>query len=438
MRRLVEERLLAWKDGSDRRPLLVRGARQVGKTWSIVDFGRTQFPGTVHVVDFEQRPAARDYFQGDLDPRKVLTGLELLLGAPVVAGRDLLFLDEIQACPRALVALRYFYEQMPELHVVAAGSLLEFALGQVSFPVGRIDYLTMRPMTFVEYLWATGNDVMADVVLAGPSLLPEATHALMLDELRRYLYVGGMPAAVSAYAGGLSLQAAFARQDALAQSYRDDFGKYAPRADKRCLDEVLVSTARSIGQPVKYARLATGFKNDTIHAAFDLLERAGLLRRVPTASPAGLPLAVSANHKRFKALMVDVGLMQRLSGMPADAEFGKTSLLAMHSGALAEQFVGQELVASQGDEVYCWLRPQKSSSAEVDYLVTSGGRAVPIEVKSGPAGRLRSLHLLLKEYPQCAPGLVLSEAPYAELPEQGLTFVPLYYAGTLFGRAAGR
>ena len=146
---------------------------------------------------------------------------------------------------------------------------------------------------------------------------------------------------------------------------------------------------------------------------------------------------MAANHKRSKALLVDVGLRQCLSGMPADAEYGKSSLLSMYSGALAEQFVGQELVASLGEEVSCWLRPQKSSSAEVDYLVASGGRAVPVEVKSGPSGRLRSLHLLLKEYPQCAPGLVLSEAPYAELPQQGPTFVPLYYAGTLFGQGIG-
>jgi predicted AAA+ superfamily ATPase len=327
---------------------------------------------------------------------------------------------------------------MPELHMAAAGSLVELALGQISFPVGRIDYLTTRPMTFVEYLWALGNEVMAGVVLAGPRPQPNATHALVLEELRHYLYIGGMPAAVNAYAAGLSLVAAFARQDALTQSYRDDFGKYAPRAHKRCLDEVLVATARSVGRPVKYARLATGFRNDAIHATFDLLEKAGLLRRIPTTSPAGMPLAVSTNRKRFKALLVDVGLMQRLSGMPADAECGKSSLLAMCSGALAEQFVGQELVASLGDEVYCWLRPQKNSSAEVDYVVASGGRAVPIEVKSGPSGRLRSLHLLLTECPQCAPGLVLSEAPYAELPEQGLTYVPLYYAGTLFAQTASR
>jgi len=227
MRRFVQDRLLAWKDSSDRHPLLVRGARQVGKTWSIIDFGRAHFPGVVHEVDFEQRPAAREFFEGDLDPRRVLTGLELLLGAPVRPGRDLLFLDQIQACPRALVALRYFYEQLPKLHVVAAGSLVEFALAEISFPVGRLDHLTMRPMTFVEYLWAIGNEVMADVVLDGPFPQPATTHALVLEELRRYFYVGGMQAAVSAYVAGLSLQRAFARQDALVQSYRDDFGKYA-------------------------------------------------------------------------------------------------------------------------------------------------------------------------------------------------------------------
>jgi predicted AAA+ superfamily ATPase len=430
---MATARLLAWKEASDRHPLLVRGARQVGKTWAVVDFGTTHFPGRVHVIDFEQRPAAREPFAGDLDPRRILSGLELLLGTPVAPGRDLLLLDEIQACPRALMALRYFYEQMPELHVIAAGSLVEFALGQASFPVGRIDYLTMRPMTFVEYLWAIGNDVMADTVAAGPGALPSATHRLILEELRRFFFVGGMPAAVRAYADGMSLQAAFTRLDALARSYRDDFGKYAARMDTRCLDDVLVSAARGVGRPIKYSHLAPERRSDEIHRAFELLTRAGVLRRIPTASPAGLPLGASASHRRFKALLVDVGLMQRLTGMPADVEFARSSLLAMYAGALAEQFVGQELVASLGEEVYCWMRPQKSSSAEVDYLVSSGGRAAPIEVKSGPAGRLRSLHLLLAEHPQCAPGLVLSEAPFAELPEQDLTFVPLYYAGTLFG-----
>ena len=261
MRRLVTDQLVAWKDSLARKPLLVRGARQVGKTWAVVDFGKRFFPGSVHVIDLEQRPDAHAFFAGDLDPRRVLTSLELLLGSPVVPGRDLLFFDEIQACPRALVALRYFYEQMPQLHVIAAGSLIEFALGRVSFPVGRIDPLRVHPMTFVEYLWAIGNDVMADAVLGGPSPQSEAVHGVILDELRRYLFVGGMPASVRAYADGLSLQSAFAQLDGLVLNYRDDFGKYAAAVARRCLDEVLISCARRVGGPIKYAHLAEGFRN---------------------------------------------------------------------------------------------------------------------------------------------------------------------------------
>jgi uncharacterized protein len=431
MKRLVTQRLLAWRSSPDRHPLLVRGARQVGKTHSIVDFGKQSFPGKVHVVDFEQRPAAQAYFDGDLDPRRVIAGLEVLLRDTIRPGEDLLFLDEIQACPRALVALRYFYEQLPELHVVAAGSLVELALRDIAFPVGRLDYLTMHPMTFVEYLWATDNDPMAQVVLAGPAAVPEPTHALILDQLRRFLFVGGMPGAVNAYRVSQSLQAAFLRQDALVQSYRDDFGKYGARVDRALLDEVLVAVARAVGRHTKYTALAPGRRSDQIHAAFDLLERARVLARVRAASPSGVPLGVSTDSRLFKALMVDVGVMQRLSGMPADVEFGRESLLAIYAGSLAEQFAGQELIAATEDDVCFWARSEKSSVAEVDYLVIQNGRVTPIEVKSGPAGRLRSMHLLLQDYPKCAPGLVLSEAPYAELREQKLVFVPLYYAGSL-------
>jgi hypothetical protein len=431
MKRLAEQTLVAWKGSPERRPLLVRGARQVGKTWSVREFGRDAFGGHIHVLDLEQRPEAKKHFEGDLDPRRVVAELELSFDATIVPGRDLLFIDEIQACPRALLALRYFYEQMPALHVIAAGSLIEFALGGASFPVGRIDYLNLQPMTFVEYLWAIGRDPMAALILAGPAVLPETAHRLILEELRRYLFVGGMPAAVSAFARSLSFQAAFERHDGLLGNYRDDFGKYAARANTRCLDEVLRATARSVGGQIKYARLAEGFKNEVIQTAFSLLEKAGVVRRVPSASPAGLPLGAAANPKRFKALMLDVGLLQRLLGRAPADEYSRTGLLDVFAGALAEQYVGQELAASLGGDVYCWLRPQRSSSAEVDYLVESGGRIVPIEVKSGPAGKLRSLHQLLREYPGCAPGVVLSETPYAELPEQNLVFVPLYFAGSL-------
>jgi predicted AAA+ superfamily ATPase len=316
--------------------------------------------------------------------------------------------------------------------------LLEFAVGEHSFPVGRIDYLHMRPLTFVEYLWAIGSQPAADLVEAGPSPTDNVVHEVLLRHLRDYFFVGGMPAAVRSFVDSSAMLGAFALQDAIVATYRDDFSKYGVRVDKDCLDEVLRSTARSVGQQVMYSRLAAGFQGQVIKRCFDLLARARVVERVPSASPAGLPLATSTGHGRFKATLLDVGLMQRLNAMPHDIDITTASLLSLYRGALAEQFVGQELRAALkdppiGDAVHYWSRAgeARGSSAEVDYLVAMDGRIVPIEVKSGPAGKLRSLHLLLRKYPQCAPGVVLSEAPFAELPEQGLVFVPLYYAGHL-------
>jgi predicted AAA+ superfamily ATPase len=408
----------------------------VGKTWAVLDFAERSFDGRVHVLDFERQPGLRALFAPDRVPSRILDALQVQRNVAVVPGRDLLFLDEVQACPEAIVSLRYFFEEMPDLHVIAAGSLLELALGGLSFPVGRIHPVAMYPMTFVEFLWATGAERAAELVSAGPSYLPEEVHRALLEKVRLYLFVGGMPAAVKAYVETGQSAASFTVQDDLVAAFREDFGKYSVRANKACLDAVLTGAARAVGQPTKYRHLAPGFGDHPIRDAYDLLAAARVLKRVPSASPAGLPLGASASARRFKTLLLDVGLLQRIAGAPPGLDMARDRLLAMYTGALAEQFVGQELVASCGEGVHCWLRPEKSSSAEVDYLVASAGRVVPIEVKSGPEGRLRSLHQLLKECPRCAPGLVLSESPYAELPEQGLTFVPLYFAGELLGRMA--
>jgi len=430
--------MVMWRDSPRRKPLLVRGARQVGKTHSVLDFGRTAFGGHVRHIDLELRRDAHAAFADDISPTVVLRRLQAILGIDVVPGRDLLFLDEIQACPRAITTLRYFYELMPELHVVAASSLLELAPGAYSFPVGRICYLHMRPLTFVEYLWAIGNQPAADVVAAGPTSTDKVIHEVLLRRLRDYLLVGGMPAVVRSFVDSGAMRDVFALQDAIVATYRDDFGKYGVRIDKDCLDEVLRTTARSVGRQVMYARLAAGYRGQTIKRCFDLLAGARVVERVPSASPAGLPLAASPGHGRFKATLLDVGLVQRLNAMPHDIDIARASLLSLYRGALAEQFVGQELRAALrdppiGDALHYWSRAgeARGSNAEVDYLVAMKGRVVPLEVKSGPAGKLRSLHLLLREYPRCAPGLVPSEAPYAELPDQGLVFVPLYYAGSL-------
>ena len=428
MERLITKKLLAWKDQRNRKPLMLRGARQVGKTWSVIDFGKRCFEGTVHVVDLEQRPDWHRVFEENLVTARILSELEILLNARIVPGRDLLFLDEIQSCPRAIMALRYLYESCPELHVIAAGSLLEFAARDISFPVGRVQFLNMSPMNFVEFLMATGKTMAAEVVLSPPEKQPDSVHTMLLDELRRYLFVGGIPECVQAYVRTGRIRDAFDVQAELAHAFRQDFSKYAPYSDKRCLNAVFSSTAKNVGGQIKYTRLAEGYANPTIKKAFDLLCLAQVIRKVPSTTPAGLPLGASASERKFKALMVDIGLMQHLCGLPVDVEYAKADLLGIYQGAMAEQFVGQELVSAGQSELYYWARSAKSSTAEVDFLIVTHGRIRPVEVKSGASGRLRSLHLLLESYPNCRPGYVFSCAPYAELPGQKLVFLPLYYA----------
>ena len=432
MRRLIEDKLLLWKTSKRRKPVIIRGGRQVGKTWSVADFGKKQFGSTVK-IDLEKRRDLHDIFAGDLSSHTILSQLALVAGQRIVPGETLLFLDEIQACPRALMALRYFYEETPALHVIAAGSLMEFALGDIPFPVGRVQFLNMYPLTFSEFLMAGGHEQLAEVLQKPPAGLDGAVHQMLLGLLRQYFFVGGMPEAVQAYYGNPSMLDAFEVQSEILDAYRQDFVKYAPRSDKNCLDRVLVSCAAKVGDQIKYSRLAEGFSNPTIHKAFDLLCMANVINRIPSVKTLGQPPGTGVDNKRFKASLIDIGLMQRLNRLPVDYEIRQQDLLAIYRGKLAEQFVAQELLAAQDGELYYWARDARGSSAEVDYLINTGGRISAIEVKSGKGGSLRSLRMLLETYPECRDGLVLYSGEPAELPEQKLRFIPLYYAGSLSG-----
>jgi predicted AAA+ superfamily ATPase len=217
-------------------------------------------------------------------------------------------------------------------------------------------------------------------------------------------------------------------QQQLADSCRQDFSKYAPRADVHCLDAVFKGVAQSIGQQVRYTHLAEGQYHKTIKRAFDLLCMARVIQKVPSANPSGLPLGATASARRFKALMVDVGVWQNVCGLRTDVEYAREDLLDIYRGASAEQFVGQEIRAAQGPDLYYWSREARGSTAAVDFLTVVNKTIHPVEVKSGSSGRLRSLHLLLKTYPNCGEGLVFSTAPYAELPDQKVKFLPLYFA----------
>lgn len=430
MHRFAYEQLVRWKSALRRKPLIVRGARQVGKTWLIERFAEAEFDSMVK-VDLEMRRDLHGCFGDDLDARTVLRRLELDSGARIVPGGTLLFLDEVQACPRAIMALRYLYEQMPALHVIAAGSLLEFALGEIPVPVGRVQQLHLYPMTFREYLAGIGNQVAADCAAQHPSSVDEGMQRRLLHELKTFLFVGGMPESVQTYCDTGSIVAASRVQREIIDTCRDDFAKYAPRADPACLDAVLLSAARTIGDQIKYTNLDRGHAGPTNRRAFDTLRKARLIHKIASCDPSGLPLGASADDRRFKAALLDVGLLQTLCRVPVEMELRERDLLAIYRGALAAQFAAQELIACCGGELFYWARNARGSSAEVDYLAIRDGRIVPVEVKSGAAGSLRSLHLMLATYPHCADGVVLYSGPYSRLPAQRLTFMPLYYAGSI-------
>ncbi len=429
MKRIAESQLHKWSASDRRKPLIIRGARQVGKTWLVEHFASECFDGFVN-VDLEKRRDLHQIFDGQLDPENILKRLELEYGR-IHAGKTLLFFDEIQACPRAITALRYFYEQVPRLHVIAAGSLLEFAFGTISIPVGRVQYLQLYPMSFYEYLLAIGHEVMADLVTRPVDQDDPGIQKRILDELPNYFFVGGMPECVEVYRNKRSLVETFRVQTEILDTFRDDFSKYTPQVDKTCLDAVFLNAARRVGEQIKYTRLDDGHTGPTNRKAFELLVKARVLHKIPTCDPSGLPLGASVNPKKFKTAVLDIGLLQRLCQVPVELELRKKNLLAMYKGKLAEQFVAQELLVWHSSELYYWSRETRGSNAEIDYLVVRDGTIYPVEVKSGASGSLRSLHLMLRTYPNCPRGLVLHGSPFSELKEQKLRFLPLYCAATI-------
>ena len=430
MYRFAQEQLVRWKSSARRKPLIVRGARQVGKTWLVERFADAEFD-TLAKLDLEKRRDLHGCFGDNLDAHTVLRRLEVATGRRIVAGRTLLFLDEVQACPRAIMALRYFREQVPDLHVIAAGSLLEFVMGEIPVPVGRVQHLHLYPMTFREYLLGMGNEVAAEWVVQHPSTVDESLQRTLLNELKTYFFVGGMPESVDVYRETRSLVAASQAQTEVISTYREDFAKYAARVDPTNLDTVLLSVARNVGEQIKYVRLDRARSGPTNRRAFDLLCKARVIHKIASCDPSGLPLGASANDRRFKAALLDIGLLQNLCRVPVELELQEHDLLAMYRGALAAQFAAQEMIVAGGQELYYWARDARGSSAEVDYLAIREGRILPVEVKSGAGGSLRSLHLMLASYPNCPEGMVLYSGTYARVPEQHLTFLPLYYAAQI-------
>ena len=445
MKRLAMNYLASWKDSPRRKPLVIRGARQVGKSYLAEQLAAHHL-GSLVEVNFERTPEAGALF-ADKTPERILSRLELHSGCKITPGQTLLFLDEIQAAPEVFACLRYFHERMPSLHVMAAGSLLEFVLSDHTFsmPVGRIEYLHLGPVTYEEYLAASGRAHLAEFLeqYAVGDELPLPVHGQFMDALREYLVVGGMPEAVQAFVDSSSFLECDKVKQAILSTYRDDFSKYGDRVNVQRLQQVFQRLPQLVGAKFKHSHVDREAQARDIGKGLRLLCLARVAYKVHHSSANGVPLAAEIDARKFKALFLDVGLLCRACGLSL-LEFEKADdIMLVNSGAVCEQFIGQHLLYSrqffEEPELYYWSREKRQSSAEVDYVVSLGNQIVPIEVKAGTTGRLKSLHAFMLEkhrsfglrFNTNVPSLLETAArlPNGEQLDYRLLSLPLYMVG---------
>ncbi|MDR1756343.1 MAG: ATP-binding protein [Culturomica sp.] len=400
-KRSIDTVLLVWKTNPDRKPLLIRGARQVGKSSSVEQFGAC-FEHFVP-VNFEKTKNLQSLFDGDLDVKEICLKLSVQFNTPIIPGKTLLFFDEIQICPNAIVALRYFYEDYPELHVIAAGSLLEFALEELpTFGVGRIDSLFMYPFSFQEFMFACGEERLWNQVCQSSPEKPLAPvfHEKCSELLKKYLLIGGMPAAISNFLKNNDILQVQKVLDSLIVSFQDDFAKYKKRVPTLLLREVFEAIVKQAGGKFIYSKAAATSQYN-IKQAVNMLIMAGLVIPVVSSSANGIPLGAEANHKKTKMLLLDTGIFQRLLGLELSDFLFSNDFETINKGFIAEQFAGLELIKNSSpytaENLYFWTREKEKSQAEIDYLIQKNGTIIPIEVKSGKSGKMQSMHLFLAE-----------------------------------------
>lgn len=400
-RRHIDELLLQWKESPRRKPLLIRGARQVGKSTAVRELGK-QFRYFVE-INLEKQPDLLQMFPKNIDVKKTCEKLSGTLGIPIVADETLLFIDEIQVSQEAIMSLRYFKEDYPELHVIAAGSLLEFTLEELpSFGVGRIRSLYMYPFSFDEFLLAQNMDLTIDYKKKATSEKPltEKAHKDLEDLLRTFYLVGGMPAAVTEWIETRSyIEVSHVHTDII-QTYEDDFNKYKKRVSPTLLRLVLRSVALQAGNKFIYAQAIKDVHSSVIRDALHLLTLAGLITPVKHTDGTGAPLGAEENNSYVKYLFFDLGVMQTMLDIPAADILLASKVDFVNKGGVSEMFAGLEMMKYRDclkkPEMHYWQNTAKGSNAEVDYLRVRNGKVLPVEVKANTQGSMQSLWIFMR------------------------------------------
>ena len=412
-----------WRTSESRKPLILRGARQVGKSWLVRAFGQ-EFDHFIE-INFDGEKKAKEWFSQDLDVSRILQTISLNRNKKIIPGKTLLFFDEIQECEDAIRSLRYFKEVMPELHVIAAGSLLGFAIEHIGIPVGRVQFLYLYPLSFMEFLSALGREDLREFIKSQKNEL--SIHQLLLDYLKTYMFLGGMPAVVHEWLKNQDVRECQKIQDELLEAFRQDFHKYAKDRQIPHVTRVFENIPKQLGKRFMYSNIDTDVRSMYYREALSLLQKAGVVHLCYHTSALSQPLGSESNEKKFKAFFFDIGLAQRLLGFDA-ADWFSNPVKWSNAGHIAEQLVAEELIAyaeaHKKAELFYWHREEKNSNAEVDFVTLKNGFIIPIEVKSSVKGRLRSLNLFLERSTNSPYGLKISEGPFSK--HQNLIEIPFY------------
>lgn len=439
IKRHIDNYLLDWKNATNRKPLLLRGARQVGKTTAIKHLGE-QFEYFIE-ANFEKQKDLKSLFEIGLPIKELANRIGIICDTPVVPGKTLLFLDEIQVCPEAIHSLWLFNEDYPELHVVAAGSLLEFALkGLHSYGVGRIRSLFMYPLSFDEFLEAQGKiswlEKKHEATFDKP--LFDELHNQLVEQFRSYLMVGGMPASVVAWKNNGDYMLCQEELSDIAQSYFDDFSKYSTKIAPRILRLTFQSVIQQIGKKFVYSHVEGNYRTEQIKEALDLLCDAGLVYRVQHTAANGLPLGAEVNLKFNKYIVLDTGLLLTSAGSTTQLSTDVVSATAsdlVNKGSLTELVAGCELIKyarpNIKQELYYWENLSKNASSEVDYILSRDMQIIPLEVKAGTSGKMKSLRYFMHKK-QLSYAIRCSLENFARLEDDGIDIIPLYALSNLF------
>ena len=424
MYRVAIEKLLKWKQSKRRKPLIIEGARQVGKTWLMKEFGRQSYTDTVY-INFDSNSRMAELFASGLDTDRLIMGLELYVGHKIDPNNSLLVFDEVQEVPRALASLKYFYENAPQYHIVCAGSLLGIALHQgTSFPVGKVDFLKLYPLSFKEFLMATGKEQFAALLDSQDFQMITNFKQTYIDALKHYYFVGGMPEAVQSFTENKDFNEVREIQKRILAAYEQDFSKHAPNEivpRLRMLWNSIPSQLAKENKKFIYGLVREGARAKDYETALLWLSDCGLVHKVSRVNTVGIPLRAYEDLKAFKLFVVDVGLLGCMAGLRQRTLLDGNDLFVEFKGALTEQYVCQQLKTIEDLDVYYYTNDR--GSCEIDFVVDTGERIVPVEVKAEVNLRAKSLKTYQEKF---APEVSVRTSMADYKKEEWLVNLPLY------------